>query len=153
MTFRVGYLTQRELDIWDLRRRRNTQSQIGRMMGVSRQAIHKTYQIIDHKVEQAFLEAADANHLEPRTINLVEGVMEAHSPAYKIPVIVSFSKTNGVKVWYLYEGKCGECHLESSCRETLENEAQERGVDITAADKLRPPTRLATKIFGLDDRG
>lgn len=152
MTFRVGYLTQREMDIWDLRRRHNTQSQIGRMMGVSRQAIHKAYQIIDQKVEQAFLEAADTNHLEPRTINLVEGVMEAHSPAYRIPVVVSFSKTNGVKVWYLYEGKCGECHLESSCRATLENEARERGVDLTAADKLRPPTRLATKIFGLDDR-
>jgi len=151
LTFRVGYLTQRELDIWDLRRRRNTQSQIGRMMGVSRQAIHKAYQIIDQKVEQAFLEAADANHLEPRTINPVEGVMEAHSPAYKVPVVVSFSKANGVKVWYLYEGKCGECHLESSCRATLENEARERGIDLTAADKLRPPSRLATKIFELND--
>jgi len=65
--------------------------------------------------------------------------------------VVSFSKANGVKVWYLYEGKCGECHLESSCRATLENEARERGIDLTAADKLRPPSRLATKIFELND--
>ncbi|MCW4048955.1 MAG: hypothetical protein NWE89_04385 [Candidatus Bathyarchaeota archaeon] len=150
MTFRVGYLTPRETDIWALRRQRNSQSQISRMMGVSRQAIHKAYQIIDQKVEQAFLEAAEANNLDARTINLVEGVMEAYSPAHKLPVIVSFSKINGVKIWYLYEGRCGECHLESSCRKILENEADERGVRLTTADKLIPPTQLALKIFGLE---
>ena len=153
MSFRLGYLTQRERDIWDLRRRRNTQSQIGRTMGVSRQAIHKAYQIMDQKVKQAFLEVADASHLEPRSIDLVEGIMEAHSPAHKVPVVVSFSKANGVKVWYLHEGNCGGCHLESSCRETLESEARERGIEITAIDNLRPPTRLATKIFGFHDAG
>jgi hypothetical protein len=148
LTFRAGYLTRREMDIWDLRRRRNSQSEIGRLMGVSRQAINKAYRIIDQKVEQAFMEASDANHMEPRTMNLVEGIMEAYSPAYRVPVIVSFSKTNGVKVWYLYEGNCHECHLESSCRRTLEDEAEEREVSLTAVDKLRTPAQLASMIFG-----
>ncbi len=151
MTFRAGYLTQRETDIWDLRRRRNSQSEIGRLMGVTRQAINKAYRIIDQKVEQAFMEASDANHLEPRTVNLVEGIMDAYSPAYRLPVIVSLSKTNGIKIWYLYEGNCRECHLESSCRRTLEDEAEERGVSLTAVDKLRTPTQLASMIFGAGD--
>jgi hypothetical protein len=151
LTFRAGYLTRREMDIWDLRRRRNSQSEIGRLMGVSRQAINKAYRIIDQKVEHAFMEASDANHMEPRTINLVEGIMDAYSPAYKVPVIVSFSKANGVKVWYLYEGNCRECHLEGSCRVTLENEAEERGVSLTAVDKLRTPAQLASRIFGVGD--
>lgn len=148
MTFRVGYLTRREMDIWSLRRLRNTQSEIGRILGVSRQAINKVYRIIDQKVEQAFMEAADANHLEPRTVNLVEGIMEAYSPAYRVPVIVSFSRVNGVKVWYLYEGNCRDCHLEGSCRKTLEDEAEERGISMTAVDKLRTPAQLASRIFG-----
>ncbi|HEX9914960.1 MAG TPA: hypothetical protein VGB32_08575, partial [Candidatus Bathyarchaeia archaeon] len=120
-------------------------------MGVSRQAINKAYRIIDQKVEQAFMEAADATHLEPRTVNLVEGIMDAYSPAHRLPVFVSFSKANGVKVWYLYEGNCRECHLEGSCRRTLENEAEERGVSLTAVDRLRTPTQLASMIFGAGD--
>jgi len=151
LTFRAGYLTQREMGIWDLRRRRNSQSEIGRLMGVSRQAINKAYRIIDQKVEQAFMEAADANHLEPRTVNLVEGVMDAYSPAYRVPVVVSFSKANGVKVWHLYEGNCNECRLEGSCRRTLEDEAEERGISLTAMDNLRPPAQLASRIFGAID--
>ena len=151
MTFSAGYLTRREIDIWSLRRRRNSQSEIGRLMGVSRQAINKAYRIIDQKVEQAFMEASDANHLEPRTVNPVEGIMEAYSPAHRLPVFVSFSKANGVKVWYLYEGNCRDCHLESSCRRTLENEAEERGVSLTAVDKLRTPAQLASMIFGAGD--
>ena len=148
MTFRVGYLTLRESNIWDLRRREHSQSEIGRELGVSRQAVHKTYHIIDGKVEQAFMEAAETNNLMVKTINLVEGVMEAHSPAHNIPVIVSLSKVNGLKVWYLYEGNCGTCNLESSCRSVLEAEAEERGVKLTANDELKPPTQLALDLFG-----
>ena len=147
MTFRVGYLTPREVNIWDLRRRNNSQSDIGRQLGVSRQAVHKAYQIIDQKVEQAFMEAADTNHLEINTINLVEGVMMAYSPAYNIPVIVSLSKTNGLKIWYLYEGNCGSCHLEKSCRSILEAEAHERGILLNTVDSWISPTKLANEIF------
>ena len=148
MTFKVGYLTPREANIWDLRRRDLSQSDIGRELGVSRQAVHKAYHIIDGKVEQAFLEAAETNNLMVKTINLVEGVMEAHSPAYHLPVLVSLSKRNGLKVWYLYEGNCGSCSLESSCRTILEAEAEERGIELNALHQLMPPTQLALEILG-----
>ncbi len=148
MTFKVGYLTPREASIWDLRRRDRSQSDIGRELGVSRQAIHKSYHIIDNKVEQAFMEAAETNNLIVKTINLVEGVMEAHSPAHDIPVLVSLSRRNGLKVWYLYEGNCGTCNLESSCRSVLEAEAEERGIELGPLHKLKPPTQLAIEILG-----
>ena len=149
MTYRVGYLTPREANIWDLRRRQHTQSDIGRELGVSRQAVHKAYQIIDSKVEQAFMEAAETNNLVVKTINLVEGIMKAHSPAHNIPVIVSLSKVNGLKLWYLYEGNCRKCNLELSCRRVLEAEAKERGVSLKASDQLKPPTQLALDLFGM----
>ncbi|MCB2171942.1 hypothetical protein DRO31_00305 [Candidatus Bathyarchaeota archaeon] len=148
MTFRVGYLTPRETRIWELRRHNLSQSDIGRELGISRQAIHKAYQIIDKKVEQAFMEAAETNNLLIKTVNLVEGVMNAHSPAYDIPVIVSLSKSNGLKIWYLYEGNCKSCHLQSSCRNILESEARERGIQLNATEQLMQPTQLAIEIFG-----
>ncbi len=147
MSFSGGYLTTRETDIWDLRRRQNSQSDISRLLGVSRQAIHKTYQIIDQKMGQAFMEAADTNNLEAKTVNLVDGVMEAHSPAHRIPVVVSFSKVNGVKVWYFYEGNCDGCIHNRLCKVTLENEAEERGIELNDADGLLTPSQLARRLF------
>jgi DNA-binding XRE family transcriptional regulator len=141
-------LTPREAIIWDLRRQNHSQSEIGRKLGVSRQAVHKAFQKIDGKVEQAFMEAAETINLEVKTINLVEGVMSAHSPAYDIPVVVSLSKTNGLKLWYLYEGNCGTCHLESTCHRILKEEAKERGIFLDPADQIIPPTKLALRIFG-----
>jgi DNA-binding XRE family transcriptional regulator len=141
-------LTPREAIIWDLRRKKNSQSEIGRKLGVSRQAVHKAFQKINGKVEQAFMEAAETINLEVKTINLVEGVMLAHSPAYDIPVIVSLSKANGLKLWYLYERNCGTCHLESTCHKILKEEAKERGIFLDPADQIIPPTKLALRIFG-----
>ena len=83
MPFSEGYLTGRESSIWDLRRRRFNQSEIGRRLGITRQAVHKAWGIIDSKVEQAFLEVAETNRLEIRNLNLAEGIMEAFSPAYR----------------------------------------------------------------------
>jgi hypothetical protein len=83
-----------------------------------------------------------------KTVNLIEGIMLAYSPAYDIPVIVSLSKSNGLKVWYLYEGNCETCKLNSSCRNILEAEAVERDVKLQAIDQLTSPTQLANKIFG-----
>jgi hypothetical protein len=148
LTFRVGYLTPREVGIWDLRRRNLTQSDIGRKLGVSRQAVHKAYQKIDQKLEQAFMEAAEANNLEIITINLVDGILTARSPAYDIPVIVSLSKSNGLRIWYLYEGNCDTCQLEKSCRRILETEAEERGIRLKVTDHIIKPTQLAHEIFG-----
>jgi predicted DNA-binding protein YlxM (UPF0122 family) len=147
LSFSVGYLTARETEIWDLRRRDNSQSEIGRMLGVSRQAIHKAVQTIDEKVEQAFLETAETNKLDVTKMDMVEGIMEAYSPAHQLPVIVSLSKVNGLKIWYLYEGNCQDCKHEKLCRVTLEDEAAERGIEISTSDKLLTPSKLAIKIF------
>lgn len=147
MSFSTAYLTTRETSIWDLRRRSNTQSEIGRLLGISRQAAHKSLSQIDEKVEQAFREAAKTNNLEIRNINLVDGIMESYSPIHKLPVFVSFSKVNGLRVWYMHEGNCSSCGHEAECRIYLEKEAVERDVALSDAEARLPPTRLALKVF------
>jgi hypothetical protein len=147
LAFSAGYMTGRETDIWSLRRNRLSQSEIGRRLGITRQAVHKALGVINLKVERALTEAAETNRLEVRSLDLVEGIMEAYSPAYRIPVVVSLSRANGLKVWHLYEGDCASCAYERSCRRMLLAEAEERGVELTGGDRKIPPTHLALKIF------
>ena len=147
MSFSTAYLTTRETSIWDLRRRSNTQSEIGRLLGISRQAAHKSLTQIDSKVEQAFRETAKTNNLVIKSINLVDGIMESYSPIHNLPVFVSFSKINGLRVWYMHEGDCPSCGHEAECRTFLEREATERNIWLSNADQTSPPTQLALKVF------
>jgi hypothetical protein len=147
VSFSTAYLTAREASIWDLRRRSNTQSEIGRLLGISRQAAHKSLSQIDEKVEQAFREAARTNNLEIKTINLIDGIMESYSPIHKLPVFVSFSRINGLRVWYMHEGNCGSCGHETDCRTFLEREAEERSITLSGSEKELPPTQLALVVF------
>ncbi len=147
MSFSTAYLTSRETSIWDLRRRSNTQSDIGRLLGISRQAAHKSLAQIDVKVEQAFNEAAKTNNLEIRRIDLVNGLMEAYSPTHRLPVFVSFSQANGLRVWYMHEGNCASCGYEKECRIYLQKEAKERNASLSPEESDLPPTLLALKVF------
>jgi hypothetical protein len=147
MAFKGDYLTARETEIWRLRKKINNQSEIGRILGISRQAVNISLNVITEKIDKTFQAALDTNNLIPRKINLVEGVVEAYSPAYKLPVIISLSAVNGLKVWYLYDGNCKRCDLERSCRRTLLDEARERGLELEKGDDLLEPTKLAVKIF------
>lgn len=147
MTFRTGYLTSRESKIWSLRRDHLIQSEISRRLDISRQAVNQALTVIDSKVERALIEAAETNNLQMKSVNSVDGIMEAYSPAHRLPVIVSLSKVNGLKVWYLYEGKCSECSQTASCQDAILSEANERGMTLSEEDKVLSPSLLALKIF------
>ena len=98
MSFSTAYLTLRETSVWDLRRKNKTQAEIGRLLGFTRQASNKALDLIDTKIERAFNEAAVSNNLEVRSINLVDGIMEAYSPVHRMSVFVSLSRVNGLRV-------------------------------------------------------
>jgi hypothetical protein len=147
MAFKGDYLTARETEIWRLRKTTRNQSKIGRILGISRQAVNISLNVITDKIDKTFKEALNTNNLIPSKINLVDGVVEAYSPAYRLPVILSLSAVNGLKVWYLYEGNCARCDLERKCRRTLMDEAKERGVELEQGDDRLEPTKLALKIF------
>jgi hypothetical protein len=147
MAFKGDYLTPRETEIWRLRKRIPNQSEIGRILGISRQAVHISINVITEKIDDIFQGALETNNLIPRKINVVDGVVEAYSPAYRLPVIISLSMVNGLKVWYLYEGNCKRCDLERRCRKTLLDEAKERGHELEQGDDHLEPTELAVKIF------
>jgi hypothetical protein len=147
MSFSTAYLTIREIGIWDLRRQHKTQAEIGRLLGFTRQASNRAFDVIDTKIDRAFNETAVSNNLEVRSIDLVNGVMEAYSPIHKMQVLVSMSRSNGLRVWYMHEGHCDSCNEEKRCRKFLEAEATERGIELNKKDWSLPPTLLVLKIF------
>ena len=153
VSFISAYLTTRQTSIWFLRRNGKSQSEIGRTLGVQRQGINEALRIIDSKLSQALMEAAQSNKLDIRRIDTVNGILEGYSQAYNIPVIVSFSKSNGVQVWYLYEGKRSTCNRKESCINMLKAEAKERGIDLSDEDLQLPPTELGRKIFSTFSKG
>ncbi|MCX8170982.1 MAG: hypothetical protein N3E47_03270 [Candidatus Bathyarchaeota archaeon] len=130
-----------------MRRRGLRQSEIAREIGALRQEVNRAVLAIDSKVERTLIEIAHMNKLNILHVDPVNGILEAYSPSYKIPVVISFSEANGVQTWYLYEGRCGECERANRCREMLIAEAREREVDLTEEDLKAAPTHLAKKIF------
>lgn len=148
MSFRTAYLTPRETNIWSIRRDEKNKSEIGRHLGVSRQAIHISLSLIDTKIKKAFTEACESNKLEPRSINVKEGIMKAYSPAYGLPVVLSLTRVNGLQVWYLYERNCANCVRNTACRAMLLNEVEERKIVLTGEELEMAPTHLARAMFG-----
>lgn len=147
MSFATAYLTSRETSIWDLRRKNKNQAEIGRLLSITRQASHQRLAMIDTKIELAFTEAASINKLVVKNINLVDGIMEAYSPIHKMPVFVSLSSVNGLRVWYMHEGDCEICSEKESCKKYLVAEADERNIVLSNEDRNSPPTKLAINIF------
>jgi len=98
-------------------------------------------------MSQALREAAQLNKLEIHRVDTVNGILEAYSHAYDVPVVVSFTKSNGVQVWYLYEGRCESCNRRQACINLLKAEAEERTIQLKEEDLHLPPTQLGKKIF------
>jgi len=146
-SFATAYMTPKQITIWSLRRKNESQAEIGRRLGVQRQVIYGALRDIDLKLNRALMEAAQANSLDVRRIDTVNGILEAYSQAYDVPVVVSFSKNNGVHMWYLYEGRCDNCNRVPRCREMLKAEAEERGIKLTEGDLRLRPTQLGRRIF------
>lgn len=147
MSFLNAYLTPRQMNIWFLRREGKAQAEIGRELNVQRQVIYEQFHLIDEKVSRALVEAAQSNRLDIQRIDSVNGVLEAYSPSYEVPVVISFSRVNGVQVWYLYEGKCDNCNRNPTCLKMLKAEAEERGIKLSDEDLRLKPTQLGRKIF------
>lgn len=114
---------------------------------MQRQGINGQYHVIDAKVGRALIEAAHSNRLDLRRIDTINGIAEAYSSAYDMPVVISFSKANGVQVWYTYEGTCDRCNRSKTCFAMLKAEAAERGIALSEEDLKLLPAQLGRKIF------
>ncbi len=124
-----------------------SKAEIGRRLGITRQAVHDAEGVALGKIGSALRDAAEANMVEARYVDASKGVLLGYSPAARNRVIVTFSLRNGVQTWHYEQPDCGACMWEESCKRRLLDEAEERGVRLSAEERELPPSKLAHAIF------
>jgi transcriptional regulator len=143
----AGYLTSKQMKIWDLKRKGFLEAGIARELNVSRQTVHKAADVADSKVLQALMETAKLNKIKVKTVDPAIGILSGFSSEFKTPVIITFSAKNGVQVWYKHEGDCKNCdHLEN-CRKTLLAEIEERNIQPPENLGSICPSKIAELLF------
>ncbi len=142
-----AYLTDRQMEIWSLRNRGLSKAEVGRRLGITRQGVYDAENTILGKVESALLHVAEASRMEVRYLDPSKGVLHGLDPATGTQVIITFSARNGVQTWHYEQPDCGACMWEESCKWRLVDEAEERGIRLSAEERRLPPSRLAHAIF------
>ena len=142
-----AYLTNRQLEIWRLNLKGLSMAEVGRRLGISRQAVYDAESVTLRKVEAALLHAAEANMIEPRYVDAKKGVLLGFDPSVENRVIVTFSAVNGVQTWHYENPDCGLCQWVDRCRQRLLAEAEEREIHVSEAESQQPPSKLAHLIF------
>jgi hypothetical protein len=147
MALTSGYLTSKQLKIWNLKRKGFLEARIARELDITRQTVHKAADVADSKVQQALTETAKLNRISVKTLDPITGVLSGFSSEFKTPVMITFSARNGVQIWYKHEGYCERCdHLEH-CRKTLLAEMEERNIQPPESFGSTPPSKIAELLF------
>ena len=142
-----AYLTDRQLEIWRLRFRGLSKAEVGRRLGITRQAVYDAENVMLGKVEAALLHVAEASRIEARYIDPKKGILHGFDPATENMVVITFSAKNGVQTWHYEQPDCGSCTWVESCMRRLLDEAEERDIRLSDDERTLPPSRLAHAIF------
>ena len=142
-----AYLTDRLLEIWRLRYKGLSKAEIGRMLGITRQAVYEAEGIMLGKVESALMHTAEANMVEAQYVDASKGVLLGYSPSTGNRVIITFSSRNGVQTCHYQQPNFVKCAWVERCRDRLMAEAEERGVNLSTDERRMPPSELAHRIF------
>jgi hypothetical protein len=142
-----AYLTNRQIKIWSLLLRNPSKADVGRILGITRQAVYDAEKAILLKVESALIHAAEVSKIEVRFVDSTKGVLLGYSPVTRNRVIITFSAKNGVQTWHYEQKDCASCQIRKKCHERLLVEAEERGVTLSDEENRLPPSKLAHRIF------
>jgi len=142
-----AYMTDKLVEIWRLRYKGLSKAEVGRTLGITRQAVYEADGIIRGKIERALMHAAEATMVEPQYVDAPKGVLLGYSPSTRNQVIITFSPRNGVQTWHYQQPNCGQCNWVARCRGRLAAEAEERGVHLSQEDLGLPPSEMAHRIF------
>lgn len=142
-----AYLTERQLEIWRLRFKGLSKAEVGRRLGITRQAVYDAEKYTLDRVESALRHVADASRVEVRYLDPSKGILLGFDPSTNNRVIITFSARNGVQTWHYEQPDCSECQWEENCRRRLVDEAEERGIRLSTEERELPPSKLAHNIF------
>ena len=145
--FRWAYLTPRQRQLWSLRLSGLTESDISRREEISRQSVHIILDVAQEKVSQALREAADINRIEVKHVDFSKGILAGKSLEFGHKVVVTYSPSNGIRLWHAHNANCQECKVDKSWVKVILKEAQERHIELSEAELRLAPHKLAKLVF------
>ena len=142
-----AYLTDKQMEIWRLRFKGFSKAEVGRRLGITRQAVYDAEKYSLEKVESALLHVAEASMIEVNFIDPSKGVLLGLNHSTNRNVIVTFSARNGVQTWHHEQSDCGSCRWEARCRKRLLDVAEERDIILSTEERALPPSSISHVIF------
>jgi hypothetical protein len=147
MTVSMGYLTPKQLMIWERQRNGLAEASIARELNVTRQTVHEALGIAQKKVLESLEETAAMNKIKVQKVNPRRGYLVGYSPHFKTKALITLSAHKGIQVWYRDEGDCQTCEHLQTCREALIEEAKERNLPLSQDINTMMPSKFADELF------
>jgi len=141
-------LSQKQKIVWSLTSKGLSVASIAERLKTSRQYVNQTRQTAEAKLSKALMEVARVNDLHVTQLHPKEALLIGYHPVLKRKVVVSYTTSHGIKVWYWHdnpEEETDEDFLKQT-REYLLDLAKERDLKIEDATTIHP-AKLARIVF------
>ena len=138
---RTKYPTDKQLEIWILKRNRMKSKKIADHKHVTEGFISSSLSEANRRIEGLLENAAHMNKISLKVLNGELGYARGKSHMFDVPVYITYSPKNGVQVWYEDKGNCVKCEKYEFCRAVIIQEFKERNI------KLENPTLQPTLLI------
>jgi predicted transcriptional regulator len=142
----AGFSTK-QLSAWHMRREGLTLNEIGGRLGVTKQAVSRTLKETESKILNTLEVTAKAANIAPRHIDASKGILLGFSYETGESVVVTFSTRHGPHIWHHGSRRCEGCGLYGECMKLILDEAEDRGIELTGAERANSPADIAREIF------
>jgi hypothetical protein len=144
----VSPLSQRQKTIWALISKGFSVSAIADKLSTTRQYVNQTRLTAEAKLSTTLLEVARANDFQITRLYPEEAILLGYHPVLKRKVIVTYSTSHGIKVWYWHDNpeEVTDQDFLHQTREYLLDLVKERGIEVKDSMGIHP-AKLAHIIF------
>ncbi len=146
MPRKLKYPTEKQLEIWKLKRDKLKGKEIAKQKAVTTGFVSKTLIDANERIRGLLENAAYMNKITLEVLSEEVGFARGQSHMLGgIQCYITFSPQNGVQVWYEHKGECVNCEKYTMCRDILIQEFKERNIHLNNP-QLRP-TDLTEVLF------
>jgi len=146
MVIPAGF-SAKQLKTWHMRREGLTLNEIGGRLGVTKQAVSKTLKETESKILNTLETTAKAANIAVKYVDVSKGILLGFSHETGESVVVTFSVRHGPHIWHHGSRRCDGCGLYGDCMQLILDEAEERGVVLTEAERGNSPAEAAREVF------
>jgi hypothetical protein len=141
-------LSEKQTTVWSLISKGQSAASIAEKLKTTRQFVNQTKLAAEARLSSTLLDVAQANRIHVTKLDSKEGILLGYHPGLKKKVIITYSTSHGIKVWYWYDNPEEVTNEEflNQTRTYLLDIAKERGLEVEDAKRMHP-AKLAHLVF------